>query len=61
MQSTNRTNRFIASIALTTTAALGLVAVPGIASASPTSSRLVGHVAVPLAAAAPTRRKRQCR
>jgi hypothetical protein len=33
-----RTNRFIASIALTTTAALGLVCVPGIASAAPTSA-----------------------
>jgi len=38
MQRTNRTNRFIASIALTTTAALGLVCVPGIASAAPTSA-----------------------
>jgi len=38
MQHTNRTNRFLASIALTTTAALGLVCVPGIASAAPTSA-----------------------
>jgi len=38
MQRTNHTNRFIASIALTTTAALGLVCVPGIASAAPTSA-----------------------
>jgi len=37
MQRTNRTNRFIAGVALTTTVVLGL-AVPGVASASPTST-----------------------
>jgi hypothetical protein len=53
MQSTNRRNRFIASIALTTTAALGLVAMPGIASASPTSSVSSVTSQYALAAAAP--------
>ena len=52
MQHTNRTNRFLASIALTTTAALGLVCVPGIASAAPTSA--ASSITAQQLAAAPT-------
>ena len=50
---TNRTNRFIASIALTTTVALGLVALPGIASATPTSTASSITMQQSAAAAAP--------
>jgi hypothetical protein len=46
MHRTNRTNRFIASVALTTTAALGLVVTPGIASASTTESTYAAVAAV---------------
>src|SRR6476469_8355367 len=46
MHRTNRTNRFIASVALTTTAALGLVVTPGIASASTTESKYSAVAAV---------------
>src|SRR3954454_4817055 len=46
MQRTNRRNRFIASVALTTAAVLGVVAVPGIASATPTSSVPAQHAAI---------------
>ena len=52
MQRTNRTNRFIASIALTTTVALGLVAVPGIFSAAPAS--VASSITAQQLAAAPT-------
>ena len=47
MQRTNRTNRFIAGVALTTTAVLGL-AVPGVASASPTSTSSATSVSAPV-------------
>jgi hypothetical protein len=43
MRRTNRTNRFIAGVALTTAAVLGLVAAPGIASAAPASSTTAQH------------------
>lgn len=46
MQRTHRTNRFIASVALTTAALLGVVAVPGIASAAPASSVAAQHSAI---------------
>ena len=46
MQRTHRTNRFIASVALTTAALLGVVAVPGIASAAPASSVAAQHWAI---------------
>jgi len=53
MQRTNSMNRFIASIALTTTAAFGLVAVPGIAFASPTATASSSAMQQFTAAAAP--------
>jgi len=51
MERSNRSRRFIAGIALTTTAALGLVSMPGIATASPTST--ASSVAMERSVAAP--------